>query len=531
MANESWFEPNITYEGYGRAEFENPKGYAEGPFKIEFTENNQSRIEMIEAADFVNEAALNTDYDLEHLLTGVAPKKLFGSSWMFGWPTPVKNRCTKLEVEIEQPKGHFSASGIKHYPSIPPFSGKKVGVWFWADYSEFTISAAQKAKYWILPLLNFIPQFVQVETSRTPHPLRINPDQAWISFDFNNTLGFIDPLEDYEARKRGLISGGAQTLLTTVMIGVIGENGLASNEVQAWLPFDFFESVLSLATGTQITTPWIEFRDSNRALVKRIHMQTATPVFRQGHEAIGAYHEGGIGNLLLNSQQSRFFRDRELQVVIKRLVRAGTEGRTVEDQLSATFSGFETLAEILGIKASTTKDLLSKENYDEVKRILGCARNAIQKIEVASAESDAEKKRIEAEQERITRIANRMYIPLDVNLSFGEIVCAIIREIGFADIEVAVQKFGSEKELQQHLTHNRAAIMHGDYLKGMQKFTEGGRLLYHLHDLGIRTVLKLLNYDGGYYPVVAKIPQAKVSIDEKLDWVTPSRPASDLGYL
>ncbi len=42
----SWFSSNVEYEGHGRAEFSQPRGFIEGPVKIRFDESGESSVEL-----------------------------------------------------------------------------------------------------------------------------------------------------------------------------------------------------------------------------------------------------------------------------------------------------------------------------------------------------------------------------------------------------------------------------------------------------------------------------------------------------
>jgi hypothetical protein len=538
MSPIGWFEPNAVYEGYGRAEFGDPRGYVEGPIKIEFDEAGHDRVAMTEVENYRNESALSSEFDLKYLLTGVAPTK-FLSGWSMGWPLPVKNRCINLEIRTDDPQGAFVFdTPISHYPLDSPFAvGGTMGILFLGNRSAFLSANAERAKYWVLPLKNFVmDRFVQLESTRSPHPLRIDPQNAWIPFDFNGTPAFIDPLADYDDRKKKLLSGQARSLFTAVIVGEVGENSPNWDGIEAWLPFYYFETMLGLVTGSPVATPWIEFRDETGGLIKRLHMLSPDSAFTKGHAAIRAFHRGGASRLLSACQSSPFYENRSLKVVINLLVDAGDEKRTVEERLSLVFRAFEALGKILGIDAPSTKELLTEGNYDKLKGILSEAEMRIKEvaknIEIPSTESGEEISRKVGEKRRLERIANRMNNVSDVKLKFGELVSALSRKMGFVDVDVVIPHFGSERKWQDYLTgEHRASIMHGGYLRSKEELDKGWRLLCHLHDLGIRIVLKLLSYDGNYCPVMVKVPLTNISVDENIDWVTSTCKASDLGYI
>jgi hypothetical protein len=51
-------------------------------------------------------------------------------------------------------------------------------------------------------------------------------------------------------------------------------------------------------------------------------------------------------------------------------------------------------------------------------------------------------------------------------------------------------------------------------------------IMEHLQDVMVRIVFKILGYGGTYQPTMVKMLVAGRSVD----WVTPTTPASDLGF-
>ena len=70
--------------------------------------------------------------------------------------------------------------------------------------------------------------------------------------------------------------------------------------------------------------------------------------------------------------------------------------------------------------------------------------------------------------------------------------------------------------------------MHRGYFEFRQLEQDVGEVLTvlnHLHDILVRILLKLLDYDGTYQPTVITM-----TARETVDWVTSDTPASVLGY-
>lgn len=138
-------------------------------------------------------------------------------------------------------------------------------------------------KYWIIPVTNLITEFSQGEIVETnvnifyPHRL--------INFKYNNNKCWIEPLPDYEHRKKRLDLKQEHCTITSIMVCEFGSMPIANTEQTINSLFNLLY-VLGLATGTEIQAPWIEFRDENYKLVKRIHYNIYPFPYIKGHVAI-----------------------------------------------------------------------------------------------------------------------------------------------------------------------------------------------------------------------------------------------------
>jgi hypothetical protein len=282
----SWFTDRLDYEGYGYAEFSDPQGTAEGPIKIQFDESGITSVEMN-----VEKITPPQSFPLFIFLSGERPDK----NGFVGWGSNSKgNPCTKLTVNT--PEGTFCTVAEVAYNSSnstlnfhPPL--------------QFESKNSGNAKYWVLPLSNFLSGFAEFEPSLENHPLRIvtfpplenltgeekliyqMQMRRLILFQFCGALGFIEPLIDYEERRRKLEEGNAQSLITAVMVGEISHHAINISDLNQWFPWSFLR-LLSLATGTKVESPWIEFRDEKGDLVRRIHHHFSLPEIAQKRHVI-----------------------------------------------------------------------------------------------------------------------------------------------------------------------------------------------------------------------------------------------------
>jgi hypothetical protein len=528
--NKQWFQPNVAYKGYGRAEFTNPRGYIEGPVEVQFEEHGKYRIELLEIEEFQNEEAtdsLSKSADLNHLVTGIKPTRLGDMIMSIGGE--FRNTCVRLEVRIDEPAGVFSTTTISSY--LQPILGRR-SISFYFSHATFEVAKAEKAAFWVLPLTNFLFDFTGTRRGGPQHPLRQHEDSNWIAFEYAGSLGFIEPLDKYDELAHRLRAGKSRSVTTALMVGAVSEQTDNGEATIDWPPFEFFPTLLSLASGNEVSARWAELRGQQGELIKRTHVSWGNRQFGNGRPALRGLHAGGIEHLLTRSQDSKYFGSRELRIAIQRLVKSGLNAAnlTLEDQFSFLFRAYEGLPH--GLTIPGTKELLTRENYRLLTKIIEDSQYAIenlaQQINIDEYASDNEKSVRRLEKERLERISRRMRIPLNVHMSFGEIVVRLAEKYGLADPAVMAKYYG-DCEWEGKLTGAyRAHIMHGnffDFSREQFQIRDVGVVLYHLQDLLIRVILKMLDYEGHYSPKIFS-----ASIDQPVDWVKENMTAGKLGY-
>jgi hypothetical protein len=126
-----------------------------------------------------------------------------------------QNRCVKLSVTT--PQGQFSATDTIHYGFSINFRDCTTGkINFTLLRSQFDAAATSHFMYWVIPLTNFLSNFVMSHPSLNRHPLRIystpivpdglpeedafiaahnaNLKNRLITFEFMGQPGFIEAL-------------------------------------------------------------------------------------------------------------------------------------------------------------------------------------------------------------------------------------------------------------------------------------------------------------------------------------------------
>src|ERR1041384_5606712 len=309
------FLDHVDYDGRGRAEFNKPRGAVEGVVSAHFDENGNSAITM--TVDRV-EVGKSQQSSLMELFSGLG-----------------RSNCTSLTVE--SPSGVFS---IKEGVHVGFSLGGSTGtVTFHTLRSQFNSSARADARYWLLPLSNFVSRFPTCHPDVETHPLRLrlsetlddsgrrNTDHV-ITFDSCGQLGYIQPLLNYENRVADLEEGRERHRLTALMIGNAESTSVTDGEWESWFPFDFFR-LMSLATGVSVGAPWIEFRDAAGQLVSRVHRNFELASFNQGHRVIEEGINSGLGYLLTRYQASADRGNPFLNVALKHVIGAASNDGSV----------------------------------------------------------------------------------------------------------------------------------------------------------------------------------------------------------
>jgi len=436
----NWFLTNIDYEGEGRAEFENPKGYIEGMVKISFDELGKSSIEM-NVANCYTEQPLRFGF-IEFFNAAPLREEEGG----FSFNRLGRNQCQSLTVNT--PDGTYSAQGsILYKPTISVGNNTIVKFNLVRSYFD-NINAELPTKYWVFPIFNLISDFTQQDSQLDCHPLRILPrlDDAdnttelaafrdffsgnldrLIVFDFKGTQGFIEPLIDFNERKQKLYSGEVPCTITAVMVGEVGSEPIDIDELTNWLPFGLLP-LLSLATGSEVENPWIEFRDANGGLVRRIHNRCSQPKFSRGHTTISEQDNQGTGYLLTCAQSSPYYGKAPLGSVIFDLVQSSSDSLTIEDQLNKICRAFDYLCQHYEVDTQKLLEGLDDDLQALVKETLNSAAKEIRSV--AQRASDSEQRQL------LTKIAARTISSSDKDRDFGLAVTYLLKRLGLHDADI-----------------------------------------------------------------------------------------------
>lgn len=537
-----WFSPSVQYEGRGQVQFADPKGTAEGPARVRFDEFGESSVEL-DIETHSSERPLH--FGLFELISGVKPVE--GEKCVTMGFGGMDNSCTKLTVTTTD--GVFTAVGkilygLREHPLFSN-SGK---LELYPLRSQFDPTAPGTARYWVVPVFNLLSEFAFRHPSLDRHPLRIfptpivpaglskeenvsatfkaNEKNKLIVFESDGELCFVEALPDFEDRKKKLMSRRERTMVTAVMVGAAGPRPIELADLQQWSAFDLL-SVLGVATGIEVGAPWVELRDAQGKLVRRLHMTVGQPQFSYGRAAIREGIHGTAGHLLNKYQSSPGRGKPHLLASMNYLIKAGRDGLTLEDRFDLLCRGFENLCDTYGVTRQDLLRELDSSNATKVKEVLEEGANQIRSIAAVVRASDFRQSSV------LERIAERTKTtPIGVDRIFGLAVTELLKRFSLPDAEIAEKHYATNPSLYastwaQKLSYYRGACLHRGYLdlQDEKDLHRAYQLILHLHDILLRLILNMVGYDGTYQPMTITLTAA-----QPVDWVKPDTSPQSLGY-
>jgi len=538
----NWFESCVQYEGHGRAEFSDPRGSVEGPASARFDEYGNYSIELeIQRC----ESGRELHFGVFGLLSGGRTIETEGCVEMgFGG---MENSCTRFT--ITSPQGTFTATGKILYDlrehRLFSDSGK---LRLYPLRSQFDAVGAAVPRYWVVPLFNLICKPVLRHPGLDRHPLRIyqtfslpdgltrdelpiaifeaNERNRLIIFQYGGELAFIERLQDFEDRERRLLAGRERTLITAVMVGSIGTDTVDHANLRDWPVIELLH-VLGFASGIETGSPWVELRNSNGELVRRVHVTLGRHIFCWGPSPINEDCNPNTGYILNKYLSSPERGKPHLLVSMDYAVKAGLSGPTLEEKWVSLCRGFEAICNGYGFKTQNLLHDLDPCNAEGVKDAL---KKAADEIRLRAESVRAKNGRQAARMGQIAKRAEET--PIGVDRSFGLAVVELLDHFRLPDVAVAEKHYAANMSLHkntwvQSLSKYRAACVHRGYfeLQDEEDLHIVYQLFRHLHDILVRLVLKMVRYDGPYQPSTITLTAV-----EPVDWVKPDTRPDLLGY-
>lgn len=557
----NWFSPALEYVGRCKAEFSAPQGLVEGPATVRVDEAGDVSVQM-----FPERESLQTEHPFHLGLIRFFGGDKFVQEHGGGISTidPLaQNPCTSLEVTT--PGGTFHTEDVLYYGTSSIMdTGDVTEANFAVGLAAFDTHDAGEPDYWVLPLANFLSECRQAHSDLNSHPLRVFPtpevpdeittvlldqdeekrkkdeERAVLSlyfansknklivFEFAGGLGFVERLPDYAENEQLLVEGKERSKTTAVMIGPVGGKPVESFErMRGWFPFDVL-SLLTLATGTEVGCPWVEIRDGQGRLVRRLHGGLEVRPFREGRRLIreiSMTRGGGFkatGRLIERAcARSERFGKPFVRIAIVHLVRSQYEGQTLDDSISHLSRGFELLCKRYRTNRERLGLQLPPDLRKDVRDILKDAARKIRELDTAVTTP--------GQKSALNRIQGRAQSADGDDNRFGAAVTKLLKAFWLADTHILEQHYrchpGGWARL---LSEIRGDVMHHGYLPILEEGRDPEELvavMHHLQDALARIIFKILEFDGGYNTRFLPGPGAY-----PVDWVKPHFDAKALGY-
>lgn len=542
----NWPELNLHYEGQGTADFTSPVGSVTGPFAATYDEYGNTSCET-----FYEQIAYDPSFPADALafLTGAKPKQEGKVvSWGFGG---LENPCQLLSFST--PSGRFESTAGVHLAGIGSVEGKGGRLKFYVPEARFETTNTKPAKYFAMPLFNCVADMRYSVFG--DHPLRIyvtppvpddlpkekkwmavnkaNEQNSVIGFFIEGQVCFIERLPDFDERV-GSLRSGTQRRITAVMVGEVGSHPTDTiANFRSWFPLGIL-AVLGFGSGVNVGFPWIEIRDSEGELIRRLHGRSWLPTFHDGDALLSQFDVdiskgSGIGSVITEflrlPEETRF-----LLAATMNHARLGSLGPHlhIHDILDHLIRALEGLCKELGFVQQNLLPMMAAGTQEKVRTLLKETGGQLRELA-----RDASNKGEFGDARILETIASRAVNSAGTEKKFGLAVIDVLQKFALRDAEV-IDKFIAANpradglaDWASVLSSYRGATIHEGYMDFTKKHDveDVVRICQHLKDVIARVILKIIGYTGTYEPVTMRSYGP-----HPLDWVEATTEAWKLGF-
>lgn len=536
----SWFSPSLVYEGRGTLKLRETQRVIRGRARVSIGEDGRT------VATLAPEVKPGAGLIEQALGLQRAPAATDAAAAAFTaiHETPMQ----PAEFTVESSEGKFFATEdcfCENAAFGASEAGRRIAIHLL--HSVFARPDERKAHYWVAPLVNLVTGYPDRRERLAHHPLRLKTSPSRGEAEMGHLLemvmgpsgdgvilfdsgrpGFIEPLPDHRERERVLQTGAAPSLVTAVMVGEVGDNPTVWTELATWFPFDF-AGLLSLASGTPTSIPWVEFRSADGQLVGRFHRHVAPGPFAQEKPVI-APGSPGVGRFLTCAARSELFRHPELRLAVRLLLRARANTSRIDDGFRNLLIALEAMYQLIfgPSGSSVAGDALNEGDLRNFRKVITAAQKDLEKLHLATLRRhDANGAAfIEGAMDRLAGLETqepRFHTKLELLLED-----AALPDIEVLDVYYRSHPDGSSRKWTEALTAYRDKVMFRGYVgiseEGL-RFEDVIRVFSHLQDILLRIILKKLGYDGEYQPAVLGSEASA-----RVDWVTKAILPEQLGF-
>ncbi len=545
----SWFSTQVEYRGMAQAQFYDPPGLVRCSAEVTADEAGDCLFTMLVRREDIN-CSEDLPFGVAQFVSGERPVRV-GDRTCLEMVSFPRNPCKSLQLETEEGSLSVVRISLLQNRYITGFEPEDaVGLEFHVTDMRFVSRDAKQAKYFVIPLLNFISDFRLSDGASPTHPLRVtpvpgpspsssdaDPGSAWqetdargrpIVFEFSNSTAFIEPLRDYDAKRDSIEHGRVKVGLTAVLVGELGGDNAYSGDLRKWKPTRLLE-LLSFATGSFVGAPWVEFRDADGGLVARHHACLGRRASEEGHRVIEETKDWGTAHLLTTGAKALVSRDFDATMAMIYAVKSGSvRTASVEDKLRAVENALECLFKQCRITGENLLSPLSEQTAAAVREAVRTAADKINELANSlKSTADSPAGNIAQWRKLLQRVAGRISrVPEASGRDFGLLVTKLLSKYDLPDASIAdkcyetlqPQPNSSVRPWRDMVSKYRNKAAHTGYfefLEGTYDLLQVRAVADHLHDIVIRVILKEMGYLGTYQTPLLTRPSSV-----RVGWIT-----------
>lgn len=532
----NWFIREPVYTGRARLIVANPQAILTGSGTITCKADGrltvQFEVEDIEAAE--------PGFHLWVHLSSPArdPEGRLASTVTQKYTDP---RAKYESVEIVTPEGRF----ISHRIIIGSCSFGSTGTTIRLRLADgrFDCTAGETATYWVLPLTNYLPESVTPDGELRHHPLRLRkvapcPGNATdkerllsecharnetllVRWSMFGSSAFIDRVQDFTHQKERLVTHSSVFEITSVAVGHIPEASIGV-PARDWFPFRMLTAV-SLANGSLVGAPWIEYRNDNGQLLAREHTGMIVWPFRSASAMLEELSCKHTGLLIETVLASTAFSESHLTGILHLLCRLAEKEGTTDDKWTRIARLTELLAHILRLQCCDLTSGFPEELREQVSNILKQTRTDLRALS----------ENYPTHKEKLQTIADRASGAASKESMFTAALRQLIERFEFSDKRILDEDYDAfprshGRQWLPAMGKFRSDVIHrafNQFEDGTERDGDHLEATLHLHDLLLRAFFCLIRYTGTYSPPCATMAGAYT-----VDWVKDDTPAYKLGY-
>jgi hypothetical protein len=500
---------DAAYSGQGRITFHSPDGEVLGPVTVKVSSGGKVTVRVeIE------------NYSIPQEYHGFLMPFLQGNiAEQNGAKTTFKHVGAQAitAIDIAVPEGKFRGTrGLVSGSHSGVFSNE--GAWLEIVPSDLELLPAEdkREELWCLPLFGALSEFRACANAcwmvgREPY-LHFSAD------------GYDCGIQIFESTDNSL-SGEP----SAVAFGTIGNRPHATPDaVSALIPWGLF-SALEFACGGDVGSPWIELRNYEGRLSRRVHLRFGASGQGDGFPALSRYDSAGtysgissfLGCFFGLPQATR----RSLSTAMN-LIRQGAPGNaTVDSCIADLVKALDAICKRHGPTRQNLLKQLDSYNANAVGLITAEAR---EKLKATRRQCKADGKLVQLAV--IDKIISRQANVATDEEDFGIAVTALLNKIGLHDataMNAYYSTLTNDVTWEGLLSAIRGEVIHSGalHVNGRDELLVWFHFARHLHDICKRVILREIGYNGTYDASNATFTGAY-----ELGRVTPATTISQLGY-